>query len=107
MVKQYDITLKELAFEGELAFKSYLPLCHLEEPLYKKMKRNVLSEGAMSFYPFICNETNDTNGIYFGDDMTSGALAIIDNFNSSIFLTSSFLLSSIDISLPSKLNVVH
>lgn len=84
-VKQYDITLKELSFEGELAFKSYLPLCHLEEPLYKKMKRNVLSEGAMSFYPFICNETNDTNGIYFGDDMTSGALAIIDNFNSSIY----------------------
>ena len=83
--RQNDITIKELKYDEEEAFKSCLPLCNLSNSIFNKAKRNVLTEGAASFYPFITSEVNDKNGIFFGDNLSNGSLAIIDNFDSSVF----------------------
>lgn len=83
--KQNDIVIKDLKYDEEEAFKSCLPLCSLSDSIFRKSKRNVLTEGAASFYPFITSEVNDKNGIFFGDNLSNDSLAIIDNFDSSVF----------------------
>ena len=76
-----DFKLKQILFEGENAFKSTLPLCNLDKTLYEKTKRNMLTEGAATAYPFTAFEINDEDGVYVGVDQNTGSLAVIDVFN--------------------------
>lgn len=91
--KSSDFKLKEIIFEAEQAFKSTLPLCKLDKVFYDKAKRNVLTEGATTAYPFTAFEINDPDGVYLGDDSTNGSLAIVDIFhkkkitNSNVFIS--------------------
>ena len=92
IAEQNDFILKECKYEEETAFKSYLPLCKLDQNLFRKMKRNVLSEGAATIYPFITSEINDEDGIFFGDNLSNNSLAIIDNFNTKRFTNANIFL---------------
>ena len=91
--EQNDITIKELKYDEEEAFKSCLPLCKLSDSIFNKAKRNVLTEGAASFYPFITSEVNDPDGIYFGDNLSNDSLAIIDVFDSRVFTNANIFLT--------------
>ena len=79
------IQVYELKAQAEEAFNATLPLCMLSNDLFSKTKRNMLTEGAASFYPYTSYEINDKDGIYFGADMDTGAMAIIDIFNTTRF----------------------
>ena len=80
-----DIRICECKHVEEACFKSTLPLCSLDKKVWERSKRNMLTEGAASMYPFISFEMNDENGIYFGDDIDSKIPAIIDIFDTKKF----------------------
>lgn len=81
--KANDFKLKEIIFEPEQAFRSVLPLCKEEKVIFEKSKRNMLTEGVATFYPFTAYEISDDNGIYLGNDATTGALVVPDIFDRS------------------------
>ena len=80
-----DITLKELTFQGEEAFKTVLPLCKISNEFRGKMSRNMLSEGASSFYPFTTFQMVHNNGIYIADDAETNSPFVPDFFYRAMF----------------------
>ena len=81
MISQ-DITLKPFNFHQEEAFRMTLPTLHHEKNLYEKSKRNVLTTGVASCYPFTSFEISDDNGILLGVNKHNNSLVIVDIFNS-------------------------
>ena len=71
-------------FRMQEAFMSSLPTCSLEKQLYKHSKRNVLTSGASSFYPFVSFEMQDPNGIMIGTNTANNSLVIIDVMDRNI-----------------------
>ena len=76
-----DVILRENAFECEQMFNQVLPCSRFDESFFKKMKRNMLTEGVASFYPFTTYQMIDTEGIYLADDKTNGSPVLINFFN--------------------------
>ena len=83
-----DMDVVTCSFREEQAFLSALPLAVLEKKLYERSKRNVLTLGAASCYPFTSYELCDDNGILFGTNKFNNSLVIIDIFNSQIYKNS-------------------
>lgn len=77
-----DITIKPCSFYQEQAFRMTLPLLSPEKKLYEKSKRNVLTTGLASCYPFTSFEISDDNGILLGVNKHNNSLVIVDIFNS-------------------------
>jgi type IV secretory pathway VirB4 component len=73
------------SFCQEQAFLSSLPLVSLERRLYERSKRNVLTLGAASCYPFTSYELCDNNGILLGVNKHNNSLIIVDIFDSRIY----------------------
>ena len=63
MLISQDLNLSTCSFREEQAFISSLPLVSFEKHLYERSKRNVLTIGAASCYPFTAYELSDDNGI--------------------------------------------
>ena len=61
-----DMRVHTCHFREEQAFLSSLPLAAMEKKLYEQSKRNLLTEGAASCYPFTSYEMCDDNGILLG-----------------------------------------
>ena len=72
-------------FCQEQAFLSSLPLAFLEKRLFERSKRNVLTLGAASCYPFTSYELCDDNGILLGVNKHNNSLIIVDIFDSRIY----------------------
>lgn len=53
--------------------------------LYERGKRNLLTGGAASCYPFTSFEMCDDNGILLGVNKYNSSLIIVDIFNSAIY----------------------
>ena len=66
-------------------FLSSLPLVALERRLYERSKRNVLTLGAASCYPFTSYEMCDDNGILLGVNKHNNSLIIVDIFDSRVY----------------------
>lgn len=77
-----DLKLKLCWFQQEDALLMTMPLCYINDNLFKKMRRNVLTSGAASAYPFCSYEVNDENGIMFGTNKANNSLVFIDAFDS-------------------------
>ena len=80
-----DLEVFSCNFDHEQAFLSALPLVSLSKNLYNRSKRNVLTVGAASFYPFTSYEMCDDNGILFGVNKHNSSLIIVDIFNSKVY----------------------
>ena len=80
-----DMSVVSCSFREEQAFLSALPLASLEKKLYERSKRNVLTSGAASCYPFTSYEMCDDNGILLGVNKYNNSLIIVDIFNSRIY----------------------
>lgn len=76
-----DMALRECKYHMLDAFKMTLPICNIEKVIYDRCKRNVLTEGVASTYPFTSFEISDDNGILFGINQQNNSLCIIDLFN--------------------------
>ena len=77
-----DITIKTCNFLQEQAFWLSLPLLSSEKKLFEKSKRNALTTGIASCYPFTSFEISDDNGILLGVNKHNNSLVIVDIFNS-------------------------
>lgn len=80
-----DMNVSACHFREEQAFLSALPLVSMEKGLYERGKRNLLTGGAASCYPFTSFEMCDDNGILLGVNKYNSSLIIVDIFNSSIY----------------------
>ena len=80
-----DINISACTFREEAAFLSSLPLVSLEKHLYNRARRNVLTTGAASCYPFTAYELSDDNGILLGVNKYNNSLVIVDIFNSAVY----------------------
>jgi len=80
-----DLHIVTCSFREEQAFLSALPLTNLEKHLYERSKRNVLTSGAASCYPFTAYELSDDNGILLGMNKHNNSLVIVDIFNSAVY----------------------
>lgn len=85
MLISQDISISACTFREEAAFLSSLPLVSLEKHLYNRARRNVLTTGAASCYPFTAYELSDDNGILLGVNKYNNSLVIVDIFNSPVY----------------------
>jgi len=70
-------------FRQEQLFSSCLPLLENNEDLKVVGKRNVLTSGLISTYPFISSSIFEENGIYIGNNMYNNSLILIDRYNTN------------------------
>lgn len=80
-----DMDVLPCSFCEEQAFLSALPLVSLEKHLFERSKRNVLTLGAASCYPFTSYEMCDNNGILLGVNKHNNSLIIVDIFDSRVY----------------------
>lgn len=80
-----DMRVFTCHFREEQAFLSTLPLVAVEKKLYEQSKRNLLTGGAASCYPFTSYEMCDDNGILLGVNKYNSSLIIVDIFNSAVY----------------------
>ncbi len=85
LLNAQDMDTVSCLFHEEQAFFSSLPLLHLDSSIYERSKRNVLTSGAASCYPFTSFEMSDRNGILMGVNTANSSLVIVDIFNSSVY----------------------
>ena len=80
-----DMDVQTCSFCQEQAFLSSLPLVALEKHLFERSKRNVLTLGAASCYPFTSYEMCDDNGILLGVNKHNNSLIIVEIFDSRVY----------------------
>ena len=80
-----DMRVSSCHFREEQAFLTALPLVSMEKGLYERSRRNLLTGGAASCYPFTSYEMCDDNGILLGVNKYNSSLIIVDIFNSAVY----------------------
>lgn len=80
-----DLEAATCHFREEVALLSSLPLVSLDKKLFERSKRNVLTSGAASCYPFVSFEMCDDNGILLGVNKHNNSLVIVDIYNSRVY----------------------
>ena len=85
LLTSQDIDVSHCHFREEQALLSALPLVSLDKHLFARSKRNILTTGVASCYPFTSFEMCDDNGILLGVNKHNNSLIIVDIFNSRIY----------------------
>ena len=85
LLNSQDIGTVSCLFREEEAFLSSLPILNLDKKLYERSKRNVLTSGVASCYPFTSYEMSDKDGIMMGVNKANNSLVIVDIFNTKIY----------------------
>ena len=85
LLNSQDIDTMSCLFKEENAFQSALSLLNLDKNLYQRSKRNLLTSGVASCYPFTSYEMSDRDGILMGVNKANSSLVIVDIFNSEIY----------------------
>lgn len=83
MFASQDIEIKPCKYHMSEAFMSSIPLCNISKQISNRAKRNVLTYGAASTYPFTAFEITDNDGILMGVNLQNNSLCILDPFDSS------------------------
>ena len=83
LLNSQDMDMQPCKYHMMDAFKMSLPTLSVSPPVFNRSKRNVLTSGVASTYPFTSFEISDNNGILFGVNQQNNSLCIIDLFNSS------------------------
>ena len=68
-------------FREEELFISSLPLMQNHELIKKVARRNILTSGLLSTYPFISSTIFDSKGIFIGTNIYNNSLVFIDRYN--------------------------
>lgn len=80
-----DIISRRSDFRHESGFIACLPLHQLSPDLKKATRRNALTKGIASTYPFCSFEFCDDNGILVGINEHNNSLVIVDIFNTALY----------------------
>ncbi len=72
---------KRANFRQEEIFLSCLPLMENKEIIKNVTRRNILTSGLLSTYPFISSTIFDKDGIFIGTNIYNNSLVFIDRYN--------------------------
>ena len=72
---------KRAYFRQEQAFLTSLPIMQNSKFLKEAAKRNILTSGLISTYPFISSAVFDEEGILIGTNIYNNSLVFIDRYN--------------------------
>ena len=72
---------KKAFFREEQTFLSCLPIMENNIDIKNVSKRNILTSGLVSTYPFISSSIFDKEGIYIGTNIYNNSLIFIDRYN--------------------------
>lgn len=68
-------------FRQEEAYIACLPLFENKKEVNEATRRNILTSGLVSTYPFISSSIFDENGIFVGTNIYNNSLVFIDRYN--------------------------
>ena len=68
-------------FRQEQIFLSSLPIAENQSALKDASRRNILTSGLISTYPFISSSICDENGIFIGTNIYNNSLVFVDRYN--------------------------
>ena len=68
-------------FRQEESFLASLPIMENKEIIKEAAKRNILTSGLISTYPFISSTIFDKDGIFIGTNIYNNSLVFIDRYN--------------------------
>ena len=92
LLKSMDIFVSECKVQQEAVLRSVMPFLQIDPALEKKSRRNVLTSGAASTYPFCSFEMSDDNGVLLGVNRNNNSLCIVDLFNTKIHKNANLVL---------------
>lgn len=81
-IKSEDMCVRALDFIQDVGYQMSLPTGEIDNRwIYDNARRNVMTSGFASFFPFISNEISDQNGILLGNNNVDGSLMIYNLFD--------------------------
>ena len=80
-----DMQVRNCHYREEQAYLSSLPFLCLDKKLYERSRRNVLSSGVASCYPYISYEMCDDNGVLLGVNRYNSSLVVLDLFDTATY----------------------
>ena len=83
LVQSKGMQTKRANFREEQLFLSTIPLMENNNDIKNVAKRNVLTSGLLSTYPFISSSIFDENGIFIGKNIYNNSLVFIDRYNTN------------------------
>lgn len=78
-----NLNVRKADYMQQTAFLSSLPLLDMDKDLALKSRRNILSSGVASAFPFSSFEMCDETGVFYGLNLHNGSTVIIDHYDTS------------------------
>ena len=80
ILQSSGIQTKKSFFRQEQLFKSTLPFAENNKDIKSVTKRNILTSGIVSTYPFISSNIFDEKGIFLGINIKNNSLVFVDKY---------------------------
>jgi len=81
IMQSKGIQTRRANFREEQLYKSCLPLMENNIDVKKSAKRNILTTGLLSTYPFVSSSIFDENGVFVGQNIYNNSLVFIDRYD--------------------------
>jgi hypothetical protein len=78
-----NFVVKRADYRHEQGFLSCLPTLSLDPDLYRKSRRNILTDSLAASFPFCSYELFDQDGILLGQNLYNASVAALDCFDSA------------------------
>ena len=83
IIQSKGMQVRRAYFRQEQVYKACMPLMENEKEIKEIAKRNVLTSGLVSTYPFISSAIFDEEGIFIGTNIYNNSLVFIDRYNTN------------------------
>ena len=80
-----DIMSRRADYRHENGFLACIPINQISNDLKISTRRNALTSGVASTYPFVSSEFCDNDGVFVGINAHNRSLVIVDIFNTSLY----------------------
>lgn len=83
-IRSEEMRVRAMDFIQDIGYQMSMPTGKIDDRwIYDNARRNVMSSGLASFFPFISNEIADKSGILLGTNSIDGSLMIYNLFDRS------------------------
>ena len=83
LLQSKGMQTRKAYFRQEQAYLSVLPIMKNDNDLKNVSRRNILTSGLVSTYPFISSAIFDENGIFIGTNIYNNSLVFVDRYDST------------------------
>lgn len=81
LFESYNFKVYSPKYETEEIFRLTEPLCKKNDLIFENYRRNILTDGIKSFYPFTTASISQLNGLSIGINLDNHSPVILDIFN--------------------------